>query len=161
MALIPGPHGRDQRDTCCLRQLSQKEFCRYRVHRIHHIIIAVEVKLPCRLRQEKGLKGSNPASRIDIQDAGFCHFGFQHSNGTVRRNDLAVDVCHADHIVVDQIQRTDSGPRERFDNIAADTAKPEHRNMRLCQALQCRPAIQQFQPAEFMLHDQESFSSAM
>ena len=64
--------------------------------------------------------------RVDVKDSLFGHIHLVLPHGFPRCEDLAVDVCEADLIVVDQIQRADAAARQSLRRIAAHAADPKH-----------------------------------
>ena len=79
----------------------------------------------------------DPGMRIDLQNTVTHNFYFLFSDRFSGRNDLTVQICQADFIVIDQIKSTDSASCQCFCCITADTAQSENCNSRICQAFHC------------------------
>ena len=69
---------------------------------------------------------------IDLSDA-LCHdLCLILPDRFPRCDDLPVQVCQADFIIVDQVKCADAAADKRLADIAADTADTEHCNTRCC-----------------------------
>ena len=133
--LVSGAHAADDRNFTVDRPHDDLDLCRHRVHRIDHIGIFRKVELIRIFREIKALSDLDLGIWIDIQDPVAHDFRLILSNCLSRRDDLAVDICQADLIIVHQHKGTDSASRQCLRHISADSADSEDRNLRLRKAV--------------------------
>ena len=122
------------------------------IDRVHHIIIFFEVKSCCRLRHKKSLVCIDGRLRIDVQNTFLCRIHLVLADRAVRRDDLTVQVREAYLVVIDQIQRSDTAPRQRFHNIASHAADPKYRNTGTLQSLNPVSPHQKLRPRKLICH---------
>ncbi len=79
------------------------------------------------------LIGSHNTIGVDIPHSLCSNIDLWHADGRMGRDDLAVDVCEADFVLIDQIERADAGSRQSLDRVAAYAADPEYRYARVLQ----------------------------
>ena len=90
---------------------------------------------------------------VDIEDSLGHHVHFEFSDSFPRSNELTVQICEADHIIIDDIECTDTGSCQRFNREAAHTADSEDCDTAPRELLHRRPAKQQLCSRKLIQHN--------
>ena len=125
---VARPHAADDGRTCPLCLLDKLQLAGNGVDGIHHIIILAEVKQRRRLGRIKGFVGVYNDIGAYILDALLRHIHLVLPHGFAGGEDLAVQVCQANSIIVDEIQRANAAAGQCLHGIAAHAPNAKHRH---------------------------------
>ena len=125
---VAGTHGTDDGRICGVCVHNKRDFARYRVNRVHDVVIIGKTKLICRVGHIKSFMGGYPDVGIDFGNplCGNVHLVFPY--GFVRGVNLAVDVGQTHLVIIDQVNRAHAGAHQRLHGIAAHAADAKHGN---------------------------------
>ena len=88
--LVAGAHAADYGHACCLSSHNNGNFCSHGVHRIHHIIILIKIKLMGVFGQKEALVNMHLSLWIDGMDALRHHLHLGLANGGMGCDNLAI-----------------------------------------------------------------------
>ena len=142
--LVARAHTADDARSGLLGLLDQLQLARYRVDRVHHVVILREIELCCRFRRVERLIGVHDAVRVDVVHALCGNLHLVPSDRAVRCDQLPVEVGQADRVIVNQVERADPRAHQRLYHMAAHAADAKHRYTCPVQTLHRRLAEQHF-----------------
>ena len=90
--------------------------------------------------------------RVDVFNALGRNIHLVLTDRLARRVDLAVDVCQADFVVVDEVERAYTAARKRLYRVAAHAADTENGYARILQHLHGVTAIDQLRSGKLVQH---------
>ena len=128
--LIPRAHGGEKRHAlgCCAD--GEVDFGFHGVNGVDYEIVLRKRELPGVLGQIKFCDRCHAAVGVDVADTLRHDVDLPSADGGVQGDQLAVDIGFRHGIGVDDGQRADPHAGERFADVAADPADPEHGDVR-------------------------------
>jgi len=127
---ISGAHAADDPDAGLFAPDDDLDFSRYGVDGVDDVIVDGKIDFARGLRREEYRKGVDNRGRVNVRDTVPCGVDLVSADGFMRRDNLPVQVCQADFIVVEKVQRPDAASCQGFDSIPADAADAENGDAR-------------------------------